>query len=154
MRDYVITRETENPEDELEHYGVLGMKWGVHRATKKYSTATTKAERKKASDKLSTHMEKASKKLNKYDRKTTKKLNKAIRKRYGLLGNNRKYEKAKAKAERTAYKGDKWYKNMEKTFSKQKVVNISDKDKATGEKFAKFFDQKADFGESSYRRDR
>ncbi len=136
--------------DELYHYGVLGMKWGVHRASKKYSSATTKEAKSKASDKLNTHMSKASKKLNKYNAKTTKKLDKAIRKRYGLLGDDRKYAKAKAKADRVAYKGDKWYKNMVKTFSKQSVAQISDSDKKIGERFAKYFDQKADYMDSYY----
>ena len=142
----MITRKN----DELKHYGVLGMKWGVHRATKQYSAATTKAERTKAADKLNTHMGKASKKLNKYYTKTNKKLDKAIRKRYGFFGNRRKYTKAKSKAERTAYKGDKWYKNMTKTFSKQTIASISDKDRRVGEEFVKFFTQTADFNDSYY----
>lgn len=152
MSQYVITRNDSSQNDELKHYGIPGMKWGVRRAAKAYSKATTNEARAKAADRLNTHMEKASKKLNKYNQKAAKKLNKAVTKRYGLFGSEDKYVKAKAKAERTMYKGDKWYKNMEKSFGKQKVVSISAKDKAIGEKFSKFFEQSADFRGSSYNR--
>lgn len=49
MSDYVITDN-----DELRHYGVIGMKWGIHRAKKKGTTyhykshSTKKYERKLA----------------------------------------------------------------------------------------------------------
>ncbi len=150
-KQYIITREI--PDDELYHYGVLGMKWGVHRASKKYSSATTSKARSKATDSLKSHMSKASKKLNKYSKKTDKKLNKAIKKRYGLFGNDKKYAEAKAKADRTAYKGNKWYVNMNQAFSKQSVVQISDNDRRIGEKFAKYFEQKADYMNSYYNYD-
>jgi hypothetical protein len=142
--------ETYESQDELQHYGVIGMKWGVRRASRKYAKADTAEKKQKAADKLNKHMDKASKKLNKYNTKGQKLLDKAVQKRYGLFGSNEKYEKAKAKAERQMYKGQKWYNNMQKTFGKQSVVSISDKDRRIGEQYAKFFDQKADWRNSSY----
>lgn len=142
-------RRQENP-DELCHYGVLGMKWGVHRASRNYKTATDDAGRQKARNSMEKHLSKASKKLNAHNTKTTKLLNKAIKKRYGVFGSNEKYEQTKVKAERAAYKGHKWYKQMEKTFAKQSIVSISNKDKAIGAKLDRFFDQHADFRNSKY----
>lgn len=47
------------------HYGVKGMKWGVRRATKHLTNATTQAERDKAIATLNKHKEKATAKSNK-----------------------------------------------------------------------------------------
>ena len=139
-------------ENELQHYGVIGMKWGVRRAINKYNKATTNKQKTKATETLNKHLEKASNKLAKYDRKGQKALAKAVKKRYGFFGSNEKYEEFKAKAERKMYKGKKWYDNMTKTFGKQSVVSLSERDKATGRRFTNFFEQTADFGKSGYNR--
>lgn len=45
MNEYYISRENESKED-IEHYGVFGMKWGVkHDAAKAYSKASAKKTR-------------------------------------------------------------------------------------------------------------
>lgn len=56
MSDYVLTDS-----DELRHYGVIGMKWGVHRAKKKgtkyeYKSHSTKKYERKAAKAWKKHM--------------------------------------------------------------------------------------------------
>lgn len=58
--------------DELYRYGVLGMKWGVRRASKKLSKATTSEQRDKAINSLNKHRAKSVKKVSKLDTRITK----------------------------------------------------------------------------------
>jgi len=60
----------DNRNDELTHYGVKGMRWGVHRARKKLSTANSSgntADRDKAVRTLESHQKKINKKIAKLD---------------------------------------------------------------------------------------
>ena len=78
MSDYIYARD-----GELMHYGVKGMKWGVRRASKQLSKATTNEERDRAISKLEKHRSKASAKIDKLTKKQPKlqkKVDKAIQK--------------------------------------------------------------------------
>lgn len=119
-------------EEELKHYGVIGMKWGARKnASKAYA--------------------KASKKLSKLDRKVEKrtaKVDKQIRNynksAYGWGWSDPesaavKVGEAQYKQEKSLRKADKWMKAMESTF-KDTDVKISDEDKAKGASYVKQLD--------------
>ena len=57
MNNYILTKDgnfysiDNNGDNELYHYGVLGMKWGIHRASKKGTTYTYKSHGQRKWDK-------------------------------------------------------------------------------------------------------
>lgn len=69
---YIAVRRTGDPNEELQHYGVQGMRWGVRRATKQLSKATTEKQHDKAVAKLQKHKAKASKQVAKLEKKHPK----------------------------------------------------------------------------------
>lgn len=63
MSNYYIYNGSLYTSDELAHYGVKGMRWGIRRATKQLQKATTGEQRDKAVASLNKHRAKASKKI-------------------------------------------------------------------------------------------
>lgn len=114
-----------NQNEELMHYGVLGMKWGIRRGN--VSGAYSKAVNKQ--NKLNSNVEKARVKYVKSDIKARtgaaskyKKLQvkadkaqyKADKKKYGLFTNAAKATKLQEKADKAQYKADKYKYRSEK----------------------------------------
>lgn len=127
MNEYINYYENLSDED-LLHYGVPGMKWGIRKARKTLSSSTANyAERKQALDNLEKHRRKASEKVAKLEskrpkledsvnRKVSKYSNKASnleskaarqeRKAYGILATQESKEKRLFKAGKLQAKAD------------------------------------------------
>lgn len=67
----IINEETQS-NDELYHYGVMGMKWGIRKASGTISRSTSSAKTGKAIKSLNTHRSKASNKVEKLESKNKK----------------------------------------------------------------------------------
>lgn len=130
--------------EELKHYGVLGMKWGVKRnPSKAYGRAVLKKkkleERVVESRFAGTKMQYKAEKL-RQKAKTEKKMEKANDK---MLQANRLLLDA-AKAEK---KGQKWAKAMDKTFQNYKIKKIPEGNLKDGKNFV----YRKIYGDDSYK---
>lgn len=121
--------------DELRHYGVLGMKWGVR-----------KGQTQKAYTKASKKLQKLNNMADKAQQKSRKAMLKAEKKRYSWFASEEDYEEALAKAQKVQYeankkihKAHKWYESMEKVF-KDTDVSLSQEQISKGKQWAKSLD--------------
>ena len=120
-------------EDELKHYGVPGMKWGVR---KDPSKAFAKASRK--ADKLREKAYVAQQKATKQRVKSLKRLGKRSLTSVGVELDNRairKHAKAEGRAYNTQKKSHKWEKQMSRSFANVKVSEISKEDLNAGREY-------------------
>lgn len=103
--------------DELYHYGVLGMRWGVHRAIKAYQKATRLGNADKQNKSLN--------KLDKHYSKIKRKIGDLNRDRKDLNRTNREFiEKYDVKAAKMAQKSAKLKaRSIERSISEKKQIS-------------------------------
>ena len=113
MLNRIDTRDPLHKDDELRHYGVLGMKWGVRRgrSAQVYSRASKKLDR--LDRKADRSLERAYDKKAKADRKAAS----FFTSEKGMRKADFKADKAMRKAVNKANNARKWLRTMEKALA-------------------------------------
>lgn len=131
--NYIITYD-ENGSPSLQHYGVLGMKWGVrHNPKKAYAKSKKKVE--KYQKKVDKNIRKAEKHMAKAAAKSSRFF---FRDDEGAGRQMRKSRRRTGKSVAYSQKGAKWVNRMQKEFAKQNVVSVEPSVIAAGEKFMNY----------------
>ena len=131
--DYIYTSDGLISANDLMHYGVLGMKWGVRRGNA--SKAFAKAARK--ANKLDTQVAKKNLKSAKLAKKALKKEMRATNEEKYQSARKLQYKanKLKLKSAKLEKKALKWKKNMEKQFAKVKISDVSKEHLDAGKRY-------------------
>lgn len=113
--------------EELKHYGVLGMKWGVRRGRVDKAYAKASKKLKKIDDKVKKQTDDFHKKAQKAETAGRLRREKA----------QRKADKAARKLTKTNIKGKKWVAAMEKSF-KNSDVSLTKEQVDAGRRYSDF----------------
>lgn len=126
-------------DDELYHYGVVGMKWGVRRGNAQ-----------KAYEKASKKLDRLTGKVDKAESKARQKYAKLNRKSASIFATSKSVSRAEFKASKSQSRANvkmqkalKWYSKMEKTFADTPVK--MNKDQADlGKKYMDLLNERAE----------
>ena len=121
--------------DELMHYGVIGMKWGIRRGRIAQSYTKAVAKRDKLNKKVEVRKNQARKatikantgasaKYKKLQTKADEYQRKADKKKYGFFSNQKKAAKFQIKADRTQFKANKYKAKAERREMESGKANV------------------------------
>lgn len=150
-------------DNEIEHFGIKGMKWGIRRYQNSDGTLTDAGKKRygteeKFQEHISKKYNKAGAKLERLDNKVTKLSNKGVLKEQKAIKKQRKassallFQKSKAKqaskatkralkayqkSQEAEIKAYRWNEKMQSKFKDVKISNADSKYISLGEKYAK-----------------